>query len=240
MNHDNTLARVPDFQKLLLSQVRPAPRFLRAGRRLGRHAQALGHRPAALPQWLPRSGRRRSRASTASLGFWFGPIGGYDQRQVRIATGKAEGMEITSNGQYLCIAGKNYSRLLSDTMLQVPKGIRRQLFQAGWHRLRLQRSRPRPPRGHLFRRSHRPRFHRHAREAARAGPQGLPQHHHQHLAEPLVAALCRHGLDGRRRFGLPSFRPHPGAAPERGELSRFGAIRRFRHPPGAVPHLFAR
>jgi len=57
----------------------------------------------------------------SNLGMWFGPIGGYDQRPVRIATGRSEGMEITSNGQYLCIAGKNYSRLLADTMLRYEK-----------------------------------------------------------------------------------------------------------------------
>ena len=55
------------------------------------------------------------------LGIWFGPIGGYDQSQVRIATGKAAGMEITSNGRYFCIAGKNYSKLLGDTMLEYQK-----------------------------------------------------------------------------------------------------------------------
>ena len=53
--------------------------------------------------------------------MWFGPIGGYDQAQVRIATGKADGMEITSNGRYFCIAGKNYNRLLTDTMLKYQK-----------------------------------------------------------------------------------------------------------------------
>jgi hypothetical protein len=57
----------------------------------------------------------------SGLGMWFGPIGGYDQRQVRIATGRREGMEVTSNGQYLCIAGKNYSKLLVDTMLRYQK-----------------------------------------------------------------------------------------------------------------------
>jgi hypothetical protein len=56
------------------------------------------------------------------LGLWFGPMGGYtNEKQVRLATGKREGMEITSDGQSLCIAGKNYSRLLGDTMLQYEK-----------------------------------------------------------------------------------------------------------------------
>jgi hypothetical protein len=55
------------------------------------------------------------------LGLWFGPIGGYNQRPVRIATGKAVGMEVTSNGQLFCLAGRNYSRLLTDTMLRYQK-----------------------------------------------------------------------------------------------------------------------
>jgi hypothetical protein len=58
---------------------------------------------------------------TSGLGLWFGPIGGYGQKQVRLAAGKREGMEITSDGQNLCIAGKNYSRLLSDTMARYQK-----------------------------------------------------------------------------------------------------------------------
>ena len=55
------------------------------------------------------------------LGLWFGPIGGYDQRPVRVASGRAQGLEVTANGQYLCSAGQNYSRLLSDTMAAYQK-----------------------------------------------------------------------------------------------------------------------
>jgi len=57
----------------------------------------------------------------SGLGLWFGPIGGYGQKQIRLAAGKREGMEFTSDGQNLCIAGKNYSRLLSDTMARYQK-----------------------------------------------------------------------------------------------------------------------
>ncbi len=57
----------------------------------------------------------------SGLGIWFGPIGGYGQKQLRLAAGKREGMEITSDGQNLCIAGKNYSAFLRDTMLKYEK-----------------------------------------------------------------------------------------------------------------------
>jgi hypothetical protein len=51
------------------------------------------------------------------LGLWFGPIGGYDQRSVRIAAARRKGMEITSNGEYLCLAGRRYSRFFRDRLL---------------------------------------------------------------------------------------------------------------------------
>jgi len=120
MNHDNTLARVPDFQKLLLAKY---------GLHLDSFVLDDGwddmHRLWEIdPQRFPNGFTDLAAALKgidSRLGMWFGPIGGYDQRAVRIATGKAEGMEITSNGQYLCIAGKNYSRLLSDAMMKYQK-----------------------------------------------------------------------------------------------------------------------
>jgi hypothetical protein len=120
MNHDNTLARVPDFQKMLLAKY---------GLHLDSFVLDDGwddmHKLWEIdPQRFPNGFTDLAAALKgidSRLGLWFGPIGGYDQRPVRIATGKAEGMEITSNGQYLCIAGKNYSRLLSDAMLKYQK-----------------------------------------------------------------------------------------------------------------------
>jgi hypothetical protein len=120
MNHDNTLARVPDFQKMLLAKY---------GLHLDSFVLDDGwddmHKLWQIdPQRFPNGFTDLAAALKgidSRLGLWFGPIGGYDQRPVRIATGKAEGMEITSNGQYLCIAGKNYSRLLSDAMLKYQK-----------------------------------------------------------------------------------------------------------------------
>lgn len=55
------------------------------------------------------------------MGIWFGPIGGYGQRNVRIAAARKNGLEITSNGQYLCLAGTRYGKLLNDTMLRYQK-----------------------------------------------------------------------------------------------------------------------
>jgi hypothetical protein len=120
MNHDNTLARVPDFQKVLLSKY-------------GLHLDSfvlddgwdnMNNLWQIDPQRFPNGFTDLAAALKgidSALGLWFGPIGGYDQRNQRIAAGKAQGMEITTNGQYLCIAGKNYNRFLSDTLLKYQK-----------------------------------------------------------------------------------------------------------------------
>ncbi len=120
MNHDNTLERVPTFQKLLLSKY---------GLHLDSFVLDDGwddmHKLWAIDQQRFPGGftdlTNALKSIDSHLGIWFGPIGGYDQSAVRIATGKADGMEITSNGRYFCIAGKNYGRLLSDTMLKYQK-----------------------------------------------------------------------------------------------------------------------
>ena len=120
MNHDNLLERVPTFQKLLLAKY---------GLHLDSFVLDDGwddmHKLWVIDQARFPNGFQDLTAALktidSKLGIWFGPIGGYDQSQVRIATGKSEGMEITSNGRYLCIAGKNYSRLLGDTMLKYEK-----------------------------------------------------------------------------------------------------------------------
>src|ERR1017187_8862580 len=120
MTGANTVARVGDFQKLLL------PKY---GLPLDSFVLDDGwddmHKLWVIDQQRFPNGFRDLTAALktidSKLGIWFGPIGGYDQSQVRISTGKADGMEITSNGRYFCIAGKNYSRLLGDTMLQYQK-----------------------------------------------------------------------------------------------------------------------
>jgi hypothetical protein len=120
MNHDNTLARVPDFQKMLLQKY---------GLHLDSFVLDDGwddmHKLWAIDEKRFPNGFHDLTAALkgidSHLGIWFGPIGGYDQSQVRIATGKADGMEVTSNGRYFCIAGKNYGRLLGDTMLKYQK-----------------------------------------------------------------------------------------------------------------------
>ena len=120
MNGSNTAARVPDFQKMLLAKY---------GLHLDSFVLDDGwddmHKLWAIDQQRFPNGFRDLTAALkgidSRLGMWFGPIGGYNQRAIRIATGKAEGMEITSNGSYFCISGKNYGRLLADTMLQYQK-----------------------------------------------------------------------------------------------------------------------
>jgi hypothetical protein len=120
MNHDNTLERVPVFQKLLLQKY---------GLHLDSFVLDDGwddmHKLWAIDQKRFPNGfhdlAAALRTIDSRLGIWFGPIGGYDQREVRIEAARADGMEITSNGRYFCIAGKNYGRLLGDTMLQYQK-----------------------------------------------------------------------------------------------------------------------
>lgn len=64
----------------------------------------------------------------ARLGLWFSPAGGWGAgngpwmpRSQRIATARKEGMEITLNGQFLCTAGKRYSSLLRNTLLNMQR-----------------------------------------------------------------------------------------------------------------------
>src|ERR1035441_2624191 len=120
MNHGNTLARVADFERLLLSKY-------------GLHLDSfvlddgwddMNKLWTIDPRRFPNGFTDLAGALKgidSHLGLWFGPIGGYDQSTVRVAAGLAQGMEVTSNGAFLCIAGKNYSRLLSGAMLKYQK-----------------------------------------------------------------------------------------------------------------------
>jgi hypothetical protein len=119
MNHSNTLERVPALDKLMRPYGLHLDSFvLDDGWDDMQHLWAIDQTrfPGGFADL-----KKALEGIHSGLGIWFGPIGGYDQRAVRIATGRREGMEITSNGQYLCIAGKNYSRLLGDTMLRYQK-----------------------------------------------------------------------------------------------------------------------
>jgi hypothetical protein len=120
MNHDNTLERVPTFQKLLLGKY---------GLHLDSFVLDDGwddmHKLWQIDQQRFPGGftdlANALKTIDSHLGIWFGPIGGYDQREVRIAAAKDSGMEISSDGRYFCTAGKNYSRLFADTLLKYEK-----------------------------------------------------------------------------------------------------------------------
>jgi hypothetical protein len=119
MNHDNTLGRVPVVDKLVKTYGLRLDSFvLDDGWDDMQHLWAID--PARFPGGFTDITKALNGIGSA-LGLWFGPIGGYNQRPVRIATGKREGMEVTSDGQFLCMAGKHYSNLLSDTMLRYQK-----------------------------------------------------------------------------------------------------------------------
>jgi hypothetical protein len=75
------------------------------------HARRFPGGPGALTDALRQAG--------AGLGLWFGPIGGYDQRELRIAAGRKLGYEITANGQYFCLAGSQYREKFKSTVLEM-------------------------------------------------------------------------------------------------------------------------
>lgn len=59
------------------------------------------------------------QAMGTSLGLWFGPIGGYEERDLRIAAGRKLGYEITANGEYFCLAGTKYREHLKSVVLDM-------------------------------------------------------------------------------------------------------------------------
>ena len=72
------------------------------------------------PRRFPTSFRDLSAALgniDSHLGLWFGPIGGYSRRHLRVDAGRKMGMEVTSNGEFLCLAGRNYSRYFRESLL---------------------------------------------------------------------------------------------------------------------------
>jgi hypothetical protein len=72
------------------------------------------------PHRFPTSFRDLSAALgkiDSHLGLWIGPIGGYDLRHYRVDAGRKMGMEVTSNGEYLCLAGRNYNRYFRETLV---------------------------------------------------------------------------------------------------------------------------
>lgn len=120
LNQENVSARIPVLNQVLLSKY-------------GIHLDSfvlddgwddMQHTWAIDSQRFPNGFRDIVGALQgigSGLGLWFGPIGGYSQRNVRIAAGKRAGLEVTSNGQYFCIAGRNYGKLLTDTMVRYEK-----------------------------------------------------------------------------------------------------------------------
>lgn len=57
----------------------------------------------------------------AGLGIWYGPVGGYDDRSIRIATGRSAGMEVESNGDLFCLAGRHYSEYFENSVLEMQR-----------------------------------------------------------------------------------------------------------------------
>ncbi|MEN6535599.1 MAG: hypothetical protein ABFD89_18190, partial [Bryobacteraceae bacterium] len=75
------------------------------------HQQRFGGDLAPVQQSLERSGTR--------LGIWYGPVGGYDQRELRIEAGKKEGYEITANGRFFCLAGPKYRERFRQSVMEM-------------------------------------------------------------------------------------------------------------------------
>lgn len=120
MNHENTVQRV-----VQLDQALPKKYGLRLDSFvLDDGWDDMTNLWAIDPKRFPNGFRDLAaalRGAHSQLGLWFGPVGGYDQRQARISAGARQGMEITSNGEFLCLAGRNYSRFFRDTLLRLQK-----------------------------------------------------------------------------------------------------------------------
>ncbi len=72
------------------------------------------------PQRFPTSFRDLTAALQkidSHLGLWVGPVGGYNLRHFRVDAGRKMGMEVTSNGEFLCLAGRNYSRYFRESLV---------------------------------------------------------------------------------------------------------------------------
>jgi hypothetical protein len=65
----------------------------------------------------------------SNLGLWLGPAGGYYQHAHRVATARSQGMEVTSNGEYLCLAGHNYRQFLRQMLLKYQKEYHIKIFK---------------------------------------------------------------------------------------------------------------
>lgn len=118
MNHDNTLQRVTELDQLLVKKfnLHLNTFTLDDGWDDMTNLWRIDRQrfPDGFHDLVSSLDKIHSR-----LGLWFGPVGGYDQRERRIETGRRQGMEITANGEFLCLAGRNYSRYFRDTLLRL-------------------------------------------------------------------------------------------------------------------------
>jgi hypothetical protein len=237
MNHDNTLERVPTFQKLLLGKYglhldsfvlddgwddmhklwvidqQRFPNGFHDLRRAQDHRQPSRHLVRPYRRLRPARGAHRHRQGRRHG----------DQLQRPLFLHRRQELQ----------------PLLGDTMLKYQKEYGINYFKLDGIAFGCNEPDHGHPQGVYSDEATARTFIDLLEEAARAGPQSVPQYHHQHLAEPLVAALRRYRLDGRRRFRLPAVCAHARGAAERRELSRLGPLRRLRHAQSAVPHLVA-
>jgi hypothetical protein len=117
MTNDVLLERVQQFEDLLVKKYGvPMPSFLLdEGWDDPRNNLWVSD-----PQRFPTSFRDLSAALQkidSHLGLWVGPIGGYGLRHFRVDTGRKMGMEVTSNGEFLCLAGRNYSHYFRESLV---------------------------------------------------------------------------------------------------------------------------
>ena len=201
--------------------------------------QALGHRPEALPRRLPRS-RERAAGHRQPAGPLVRP-----HRRLRSARRPPRHRQARGHGDHLRRPVPVHRRQELQPPAcrhhaEIPEGIRHQLFQDRRHRLRLQRAGSRPSGGHLL-----------ATKPPRA--RSSPCSSKLRAQDPNVFlnittsiwlspwwlryadTVWMGGADSGYLPSVPTLAP----APERRQLQGFRALRRFRGPPGAVPHLLA-
>lgn len=74
--------------------------------------------PQQFPQGFPPVSSYLQKNGT-HLGLWFGPGGGYAQNaRTRLANGKKLGLEELAGGEWFCIAGPQYHKVLQDRMVE--------------------------------------------------------------------------------------------------------------------------
>ena len=129
---------------------------------------------------------------------------------MRIAAGKAAGtgIEISSDGRYFCTAGKNYSRLFSDTLLKYQKEYGINYFKLDGIVFGCNAPDHGHPQGVYSDEATARTFIDLLGKLRAQDPKVFLNITTSIWLSPVVAEVCRYRVDGRRGFRLPAVRAH--------------------------------